>query len=151
MSMPGLRYFEFDLDVAGNAQNGRLLLEDPTYAFKQIALAASLNVKLDLSERDSLRPRAAVSRGRWATAEPTIGNPPKDGACARLQLFPEAARRSFLSSAGPSAWKWIVRAMKVDARGRRVADAIKQRLYDGPAWAGREWSSYQRAVLGRDQ
>jgi len=47
MSMPGLSYFEFDLDAAGNAQNGRLLLEDPPYAFNQIALARIPTVHYD--------------------------------------------------------------------------------------------------------
>lgn len=47
MTMPGLSYAEFDLDAVGNARDGRLLLEDPPYAFNQIALARIPTIRYD--------------------------------------------------------------------------------------------------------
>ena len=47
MTMPGLTYTEFDLDASGGARNGRLLLEDPPYAFNQIALARIPTIHYD--------------------------------------------------------------------------------------------------------
>lgn len=67
MTMPGLSYSEFDLDAAGDAQNGRLLLEDPPYAFNQIALARIPTIHYDPARFDGkiAACRATTQSIRW--------------------------------------------------------------------------------------
>ena len=52
IGMPGASIVEFDLDTSGNAQHGRLLLEDPPYAFNQIALARAPTIRYDPAHFD---------------------------------------------------------------------------------------------------
>lgn len=67
MTIPGLSYTEFDLDAAGNARNGRLLLEDPPYAFDQIALARIPTIHYDPARFDGKISscRAMTQSIRW--------------------------------------------------------------------------------------
>ena len=67
MTMPGVSTAEFDLDASGAAQNGRLLLEDPPYAFDQIALARIPTIHYDPARFDG---KVSACRGiiqniRW--------------------------------------------------------------------------------------
>jgi hypothetical protein len=47
MTMPGRSYVEFSLDSLGQAQNGRILLSDPPFAFDQIASARIPTIRYD--------------------------------------------------------------------------------------------------------
>lgn len=75
MTMPGLSYTEFDLDAAGNARNGRLLLEDPPYAFNQIALARIPTIHYDPARFDGKMSacRAVSQPIRWQLPDAPYG------------------------------------------------------------------------------
>lgn len=75
MAMPGVSGAEFDLDTAGNAQNGRLLLEDPPYAFDQIAAARIPTFRYDPARFDG---KVSACRGasqaiRWQLPDVSFG------------------------------------------------------------------------------
>jgi len=67
MTMPGVSTAEFDLDASGAARDGRLLLEDPPYAFDQIALARIPTIHYDPARFDGKVSacRAVTQNIRW--------------------------------------------------------------------------------------
>lgn len=67
MGMLGLSYAEFDLDAGGDARNGRLLLEDPPFAFNQIALERIPTIRYDPARFDGsvAACRAVTQSIRW--------------------------------------------------------------------------------------
>jgi hypothetical protein len=62
MTVSGVSQVEFDLDAGGKAQNGRLLLEDPPYAFNAIAAERIPTIRYD-SPR--IAGKVAACRGQY--------------------------------------------------------------------------------------
>jgi hypothetical protein len=73
--MPGLSYAAFDLDATGNARNGRLLLEDPPFAFNEVALAHIPTIRYDPArfEGKVATCRATTQSIRWQLPDMSDG------------------------------------------------------------------------------
>jgi hypothetical protein len=74
-TMPGLSDAEFDLNASGGATNGRLLLEDPPYAFNDIAMARIPTIHYDPAHFHGAISacRAAIQPIRWQVPDAPYG------------------------------------------------------------------------------